>query len=63
MSDKDIGELIALFESRFDSLSKQVEALVLLLSGRMNRLEEETDRRFQRLAAAYPRTERKSGHA
>ena len=63
MSPDDAGELKALFNSRFDSLAQQLEDYLLLVSGRLDHLEKETDQRFRRAAAAYSAIERTDRHA
>jgi hypothetical protein len=63
MAADDIGELKALFNARFDSLAQQLEDYLLLMGGRVDHLEKETDKRFRRVAAAYPPIERTTSHA
>ena len=63
MGTDDVGELIALFNARFDSLSQQLEEYLLLMGGRVDHLEKETDRRFQRAFASYQAGQREGSHA
>lgn len=63
MSPDDVGELKALFESRFDSLMQQIEEVMVLFGGRLEHLEKETDRRFRGAFAACAPIERDGSHA